>query len=109
MSYVVAILLLVLLAWLVIPQIINSIAILFNSLPGYVESMQETLLYIQEHYGLPVDRFVRILDDSETMMKELYAVATSAMPQMQTSAAAMLYLSGRFLVKNHHMNGTMTQ
>ena len=33
----------------------------------------------------------------------------SAMPQMQTSAAAMLYLSGRFLVKNHHMNGTMTQ
>ena len=89
MSYVVAILLLVLLAWLVIPQIINSIAILFNSLPGYVESMQETLLYIQEHYGLPVDRFVRILDDSETMMKELYAVATSAMPQIVSTIGSV--------------------
>lgn len=89
MSYAVAILLLVLLAWLVIPQIINSIAILFNSLPGYVESMQETLLYIQEHYGLPVDRFVRILDDSETMMKELYAVATSAMPQIVSTIGSV--------------------
>ena len=31
------------------------------------------------------------------------------MPIMHTSAAAMLNLSGRFLVKNHHMKGTMTQ
>lgn len=82
LSYVVAVLLLASLAWLVIPQIISSIAILFNSLPGYFEGLQNTLLYLQDTYGLKTDSIMLMLDDSETMMKELYSVATSAMPQI---------------------------
>lgn len=81
-SYIVAVLLLALLAWLVVPQIISSIAMLFNSLPGYFEGLQNTLLYLQDQYGLQMQNVLRILDDSETMMRELYNVATSAMPQI---------------------------
>ena len=82
LSYLVALLLLALLAWLVIPQILSSIVILFNSLPGYFEGLQNTLLYLQDNYGLQMESVLRILDDSETMMKELYSVASSAMPQI---------------------------
>ena len=82
LSYVVAVLLLALLAWLVVPQIISSIAILFNSLPGYFEGLQNTLRYLQDTYGIKTQNIMLMLDDSETMMKELYSVASSAMPQI---------------------------
>lgn len=89
LSYIVVLLLLALLAWLVIPQILSSIAILFNSLPGYFEGLQNTLLYLQENYGLQMDSIVRILDDSETMMRELYNVATAAMPQIVSTIGSV--------------------
>lgn len=82
LSYAVAVLLLAMLAWLVIPQIVASIGILFNNLPGYFEGLQNTLLYLQENYGIKTDNIMLMLDDSETMMKELYSVASSAMPQI---------------------------
>lgn len=89
LSYIVAALLLALLTWLVVPQIISSIAILFNSLPGYFEGLQNTLLYLQDSYGLQVQSVLRILDDSEAMMRELYNVAVAAMPQIVTTIGSV--------------------
>ena len=89
LSYIVAALLLALLAWLVIPQILSSIAVLFNSLPDYFEGLQKTLIYLRDSYGLPVDNFRRILEDSETMMAELYSVASSAMPQIVSTIGSV--------------------
>ena len=43
LAYLVAILLLVLLAWLVIPQIVDSIAMLFTNFPSYIHSVQDML------------------------------------------------------------------
>ena len=40
MAYAVAILLIVLLAWLVIPQIVNSIVMLFTNFPSYIQGVQ---------------------------------------------------------------------
>ena len=53
-----------LLGWLVVPQILSSISILFNSLPRYFESLQKTLLFLQDQYGLRMESVLRILDDS---------------------------------------------
>ena len=89
LSYIVAALLLVLLGWLVVPQILSSISILFNSLPGYFESLQKTLLFLQDQYGLRMESVLRILDDSETMMSELYTVAAAAMPQIVTTIGSV--------------------
>lgn len=89
LSYIVAVLLLALLAWLVVPQIISSIAMLFNSLPDYFEGLQNTLLYLQDNYGLQMQSVLRILDDSEAMMRELYNVAVTAMPQIVTTIGSV--------------------
>lgn len=89
LSYIVAVLLLALLAWLVVPQIISSIAMLFNSLPDYFEGLQNTLLYLQDSYGLQMQSVLRILDDSEAMMRELYNVAVAAMPQIVTTIGSV--------------------
>lgn len=89
LSYIVAVLLLALLAWLVVPQIASSVAMLFNSLPGYFEGLQNTLLYLQDSYGLQMQSVLRILDDSEAMMRELYNVAVAAMPQIVTTIGSV--------------------
>ena len=47
LAYLVAVLLIVLLAWLVIPQIVNSIMTLFNNVPQYINGIQEMLLFVQ--------------------------------------------------------------
>ena len=44
LAYAVAILLLVLLGWLVVPQIVNSIGMLFTNFPSYIQGVQEMLL-----------------------------------------------------------------
>lgn len=52
LAYLVAILLLVLLAWLVIPQIVDSIAMLFTNFPSYIQSVQDMLGMAQERFGV---------------------------------------------------------
>ncbi len=82
LAYVVAVLLVVLLGSLVIPQIFASIAILFNNFPGYVQSLQDTLVVLEKDYGLNLQQAVRMLDISESMMKEIYSVASGVVPQI---------------------------
>jgi len=81
----VAVLLIVLLAWLVIPQIVNSIMTLFNNVPQYINGIQEMLLFVQGRYGVDLDRAIKMLDDSEAMLNEVYSLGKTALPQIMST------------------------
>ena len=89
LAYAVAILLLALLGWLVVPQIVNSIGMLFTNFPSYIQGVQEMLLYVQNEYGIDLQQATKMLDDSEAMVKEIYAMATNAMPQIVASIGSV--------------------
>ena len=85
LAYLVAVLLIVLLAWLVIPQIVNSIMTLFNNVPQYINGIQEMLLFAQGRYGVDLDRAIKMLDDSEAMLNEVYSLGKTALPQIMST------------------------
>ena len=89
LAYAVAILLLALLGWLVVPQIVNSIGMLFTNFPSYIQGVQDMLLYVQSEYGIDLQQATKMLDDSEAMVKEIYAMATNAMPQIVASIGSV--------------------
>lgn len=89
LAYAVAILLLVLLGWLVVPQIVNSIVMLVTNFPSYIQGVQNMLLYVQNEYGIDLQHATKMLDDSEAMVKEIYAMATNAMPQIVASIGSV--------------------
>lgn len=89
LAYLVAILLLVLLAWLVIPQIVDSIAMLFTNFPSYIQSVQDMLGMAQERFGVDLPSATKVLDDSEAMVKEIYSMASAAMPQIVASIGSV--------------------
>lgn len=89
LAYLVAILLIVLLAWLVIPQIVNSIVMLFTNFPSYIQGIQDALTMIQDRFGVDLSQATKMLDDSEAMVKEVYSLASSAMPQIVASLGSV--------------------
>ena len=89
LAYLVAILLLVLLAWLVIPQIVDSIAMLFTNFPSYIHSVQDMLGMVQDRFGVDLSSATKVLDDSEAMVKEIYSMASAAMPQIVASIGSV--------------------
>ena len=66
LAYLVAILLLVLLAWLVLPQIVDSIASLFTNFPSYIQSVQD-MLGMNNGFR---PRFLRRYADLHTVMTD---------------------------------------
>ena len=89
LAYLVAILLLMLLAWLVIPQIVDSIAMLFTNFPSHIQSVQDMLGMAQERFGVDLSSATKVLDDSEAMVKEIYSMASAAMPQIVASIGSV--------------------
>ncbi len=89
LAYAVAILLIVLLAWLVIPQIVNSIVMLFTNFPSYIQGIQDVLVMVQDRFGVDLQQAIKMLDDSEAMVKEVYSLATAAMPQIVDSIGSV--------------------
>ena len=47
------------------------------------------LLYVQSEYGIDLQQATKMLDDSEAMVKEIYAMATNAMPQIVASIGSV--------------------
>ena len=95
LAYLVAILLLVLLAWLVIPQIVDSIAMLVTNFPSYIHSVQDMLGMAQERFGVDLSSATKVLDDSEAMVKEIYSMASAAMPQIVASIGSIYMLADK--------------
>lgn len=80
-AYAFAVLLIVLLGALVVPQVAESIVLLFNNLPAYIKNLQGSLLYIQETYGPDLSKAIDMLDDYGALMAEIYKWAEGWIPQ----------------------------
>ena len=93
-AYVAAVLIIFVLGWMVIPQVISSIVILFENLPSYFNNVQSLLLTIQENYGLDVSKAVTALDDYEQLMNELGNLLAGAVPKIVASPP-MWWISSR--------------
>lgn len=81
-AYILFILLLVLLVWLIVPQVAASIGTLVASLPGYIENVQETLLFVQNTYGVNLQGLVLALDNYEQLIGRAYSMAVAASPEI---------------------------
>lgn len=81
-AYVLFVLLVVLLVWLIVPQVALSIGTLVASLPGYIENVQKTLLYVQNTYGINLQGLVLALDNYEQLMGRAYSMAVAATPEI---------------------------
>lgn len=88
-AYAAAILIIFVLGWMVIPQVISSVVILFENLPGYFNNVQSLLLTIQERFGLDVSKAVTALDDYERLINELGSLLASAAPQIMASVSSI--------------------
>lgn len=87
LAYVVGILILVLLAWLVVPQVIGSIVTLFSNIPSYVQSVQDTLLYLQDTFEIEMPHAVEALDNYETLLKVIKGWAPQIMASIGSFAS----------------------
>ena len=81
-AYILFILLLVLLVWLIVPQVAASIGTLVASLPVYIENVQQTLLYVEETYGINLQGLILALDNYEQLIGRAYTMALEATPEI---------------------------
>ena len=88
LAYLVAILLLLLLAWLVIPQIVDSIAMLVTNFPSYIQSVQDMLGMAQERFGVDLSSATKVLAasiymlaDKEHLLQQLRTLAHAFLPE----------------------------
>lgn len=58
---------------------------LFNNVPQYINGIQEMLLFVQGRYGVDLDRAIKMLDDSEAMLNEVYSLGKTALPQIMST------------------------
>ena len=79
----------VFLVWLVIRLFVNSFFILFTNFPCYIQCFQDLLVMMQDRYGIDLQQAIKMLDDSEAMVKEVYSLATAAMPQIVDSIGSV--------------------
>ena len=89
LAYAVAVLVLFLLAWMVIPQIVSSVVMLFNNFSTYAANAKDTLLYIQETYTINLDKAIQTLSDTATLVNKISKLATDAMPQILSSIGSV--------------------
>lgn len=89
LAYAVAVLVLFLLAWMVIPQIVSSMVMLFNNFSTYTANAKDTLLYIQETYAINLDKALQTLSDTATLVNKISKLATDAMPQILSSIGSV--------------------
>lgn len=58
---------------------------LFNNVPQYINGIQEMLLFVQGRYGVDLDRAIKMLDDSEAMLNEVYSLGKTVLPQIMST------------------------
>lgn len=88
LAYVVGVLIIVLLAWLVVPQVVGSIITLFNNIPTYMQGVQDTLVYVQKTYGVELSHATAALDNYENLLNQAYGMLKSWAPQIMSYAGS---------------------
>ena len=87
LSYLCAILAIVLLVSLVVPQLVASVQMFTNNLDSYVANLQSLLTMLQEQYGLDLATFSSFLDDSSETFDRIMQTLASTMPTVASYAA----------------------
>ena len=87
LSYLCAVLIIVLLVSLVVPQLAASVQMFANNLPSYVANLQSLLASLQEEYGLNLTAANELLADSSEMFNKVLDTLASAMPTVASYAA----------------------
>ena len=87
LSYLCAVLIIVLLVSLVVPQLVASVQMFANNLPSYVANLQSLLASLQEEYGLNLTAANELLADSSEMFNKVLDTLASAMPTVASYAA----------------------
>lgn len=82
LAYAVGVLIIVLLAWLVVPQVIGSIVTLFNNIPAYMQGVRDTLLYVQDTFDVELPHAVEALNNYQTLLDNIYGMVKSWAPQI---------------------------
>lgn len=87
LSYLCAILAIILLVSLVVPQLVASVQMFTNNLDSYVANLQSLLTMLQEQYGLDLATFSSFLDDSSETFDRIMQTLASTMPTVASYAA----------------------
>ena len=87
LSYLCAILAIVLLVSLVVPQLVASVQMFAANLPGYVANLQSLLATLQNDYDLPVDLLSKLLAESTQNFEKIMDTIAQAMPAVASYAA----------------------
>ena len=87
LSYVVAILAIVVLVSLVVPQLGASIRMFSTNLPAYADNLQGILDMLQDKFGLNLSIANEFLDDSSEMISRVLSALVSTMPTVANYAA----------------------
>lgn len=82
LTYVLAVLAVMLLAWQVLPKVGASVTTLFKNLPGYVENTQKALLFVQQRYAVDLSPVIDLLDDYERLMGNAYDLVKEVTPRL---------------------------
>ena len=82
LAYLVAVLIIAALVWLVVPQVISSIITLFNNLPLYLQTMEESVLHLQEAYGITMPHAMDALNSYEDLLTQIYDFIMGLAPQI---------------------------
>lgn len=87
LSYLVAILAIVVLVSLVVPQLGASIRMFSTNLPAYADNLQSLLDMLQDKFGLNLTMANEFLDDSSEMISRVLTALVSTMPTVANYAA----------------------
>ena len=87
LSYLCAILAIVILVSLVVPQLVASISMFTNNLDSYVANLQQLLTMLQEDYNLPMDTLSELLANSTSNFERIMDTIADAMPTVASYAA----------------------
>lgn len=81
-AYIVAVVVVGALAWMLIPQLMDSVKTLFNNFSGYVQNAEQTLMTLQARLGVEFVHASELLDAYENMMSQLYEMLKGWIPQI---------------------------
>ena len=73
---------------LVIPQVFSSVSVLIANIPGYINNLQDTILMVQDQYGVQLPGAMEMLESTEDVMGQVTALLTEYAPK------AVAYVGG---------------
>lgn len=88
-AYIAALLIVALLVYMVVPQVVTSVTVLFTNLPAYMDNVQALLLTLETRYGIEVAALNDMLDSYEVMLNNLTALLKNSAPEIMNYVSSV--------------------